>query len=91
VVDAMATFDDGEGPALRVGGLFQGAGEVAVNRVACWDGNAWAPLSGLTGTGDLASSVIAAQGYVPEFFADGFEQGATSSWSLTVPARGRGW
>lgn len=45
-VSAVAVFDDGsgDGPALYVGGAFSMAGDVAVNRIARWDGNAWSPL-----------------------------------------------
>jgi hypothetical protein len=44
-------FDDGSGPALYVGGDFDTAGGVSVNHIARWDGTAWVPLSGPSGTG----------------------------------------
>jgi hypothetical protein len=49
-VDALAVFDDGQGPALYVAGSFERAGGTVVNNIARWDGNGWAPLStGLNG------------------------------------------
>src|SRR5262245_51017407 len=49
-VDACATFDDGSGSALYVGGEFGMAGALEVNRVARWDGATWSALgSGVNG------------------------------------------
>jgi hypothetical protein len=50
-VNAAVVFDDGNGPALYVGGEFLTAGTQVVNRVARWDGTAWAALTGSSGTG----------------------------------------
>jgi trimeric autotransporter adhesin len=48
---ALATYDDGTGPALYVGGDFAQAGGVTVNHIARWNGSAWSALgSGLAGT-----------------------------------------
>src|SRR5262249_55190409 len=41
---ALATFDDGTGSALYVGGFFSGAGEVDAANVARWDGRHWSAL-----------------------------------------------
>ncbi|HZM00766.1 MAG TPA: hypothetical protein VFD43_10985 [Planctomycetota bacterium] len=41
---ALATFDDGSGPALYAGGSFTSAGHFAVGRVARWDGRSWSAL-----------------------------------------------
>ena len=43
-VDAMAVFDDGNGPALYVGGVFEFAGGVPASNIARWDGNQWSAL-----------------------------------------------
>src|SRR5262245_29012979 len=40
-VHALTAFDDGSGLALYAGGDFRGAGGVAANRIAKWDGTAW--------------------------------------------------
>jgi len=50
-VYAMTTFDDGNGPALFVGGDFGFAGGVVVSRIARWNATAWAALTGPGGTG----------------------------------------
>jgi hypothetical protein len=44
-VRCMATFDDGAGPALYVGGEFTNSAGTQVRRVAKWTGSAWAPLA----------------------------------------------
>jgi hypothetical protein len=47
-VEALVVFDDGNGPALYVGGSFTTAGAVAANHIARWDGASWSALgSGL--------------------------------------------
>jgi len=57
-VDAMVVWDDGSGPALYAGGSFASANGLIVNYVARWDGTAWSPLNGPSGTG-VDSSVNA--------------------------------
>jgi hypothetical protein len=44
-------WDDGNGPALYVGGGFVTAGPHRVDRIARWDGSGWSPLTGPLGTG----------------------------------------
>ncbi len=50
-----ATFDDGTGPALYVGGSFASVDGVPAGNVARWDGAAWSAVGGGTdgGVGDL--------------------------------------
>jgi hypothetical protein len=47
-VRALCVFDDqtGHGPQLYVGGRFQSAGGLSVNRIARWDGSSWSALGG---------------------------------------------
>src|SRR5690242_21947190 len=50
-VRAYATYDDGHGPALFVGGSFSFAGEQLVRGIARWDGTRWSSLeSGIIGS-----------------------------------------
>ena len=42
----LAVFDAGAGPKLYLAGPFAIAGSVAVDRMATWDGNAFAPVAG---------------------------------------------
>src|SRR5262249_41806501 len=44
VVECLAVFDDGSGPALYAGGHFTTAGGVLTNGIAKWDGAAWSAL-----------------------------------------------
>jgi hypothetical protein len=49
-VNALTTFDDGNGPALYAGGNFTTAGGASANNVARWNGASWTPLgSGMNG------------------------------------------
>jgi len=43
---ALTVADDGNGPALYVGGTFAFAGGIGVNRVARWNGSAWSSVGG---------------------------------------------
>ncbi|MEO1085277.1 MAG: hypothetical protein AAFY88_13645, partial [Acidobacteriota bacterium] len=43
-VSAAVAFDDGDGEALYVGGVFSVADGVAVDGIARWDGEAWTPV-----------------------------------------------
>ncbi|MGE0482327.1 MAG: hypothetical protein AB7Q17_17860 [Phycisphaerae bacterium] len=47
-VRALCPFDDGRGPGLFAGGLFDFAGDVEVRNLARWDGTAWTPVGGGT-------------------------------------------
>lgn len=57
--NALTVFDDGNGPAIYVGGEFVKAGGVTVRRVARWDGTAWSALAGETGIGTTGRPVKA--------------------------------
>jgi hypothetical protein len=49
-VGGLAVYDDGQGPALFVGGAFETAGEVPAMNIAKWDGQEWSPLGdGMSG------------------------------------------
>ncbi len=48
---SLAVFDDGSGPTLYAGGMFETASGVTVNRIAKLVGNSWSALgTGLDGT-----------------------------------------
>lgn len=67
---ALATFDDGTGPALYAGGLFLQAGGSPASRIARWDGVSWSPLgSGLNGT--VRTLVVFDDGTGPALYAAG--------------------
>jgi hypothetical protein len=46
VVDSLASFDEGDGPALFAGGQFTTAGSVPALRVARWKDGQWSALAG---------------------------------------------
>jgi trimeric autotransporter adhesin len=68
-VYALASFDDGTGPALYAGGLFTQAGGGTAHGAARWDGSAWSPL------GDLDQAVwdlaVVDHGSGPVLYAGG--------------------
>lgn len=43
-VDSLAVYDDGQGPALYVGGLFDRVSGQPANRIARWSGTSWSAL-----------------------------------------------
>lgn len=75
IVRAMAVWDDGNGPALYVGGSFTVAGGLTVNNVARWDGSTWSALAAPSGTG-IDGAVYALAGFDdgsgPALFAGGW-------------------
>ncbi len=48
-VRTLESFDDGSGAALYAGGYFSSIGGLSANRIARWDGSAWAALEPATG------------------------------------------
>ena len=48
-VNALLVFDDGEGPALYVGGDFSTAGGAAALGIAKWDGSSWSTVGASPG------------------------------------------
>ncbi|MEM7483436.1 MAG: hypothetical protein AAF481_19920, partial [Acidobacteriota bacterium] len=46
VVRALASYDDGSGPALAVGGFFEQAGSVTTSNLARWQGGVWSGWGG---------------------------------------------
>ncbi len=43
-VSAAVVFDDGNGPALYIGGEFTSVNGMPANRVAKWDGQSWSAV-----------------------------------------------
>ena len=73
-VNALAEFDDGNGPALYAGGLFTHIGGVAASGVARRDGTTWAPLGAGVGGGwvrNVAALVVFDDGSGPALYAGG--------------------
>jgi hypothetical protein len=99
-VNALAVFDDGNGPALCAGGEFAGAGRVAANDIARWRGSSWSALgSGMNG--GVGALTAFDDGTGPALYAGGSFTGAGgvaancvakwngSSWSAL--ASGMSW
>src|SRR6185436_2131882 len=80
---ALATFDDGRGPALYVGGTFVRAGDVVANRIARWDGERWSTLG--TGMDDTVNELaVLDDGSGPALYAAGSftSAGGTSAHAI---------
>jgi hypothetical protein len=70
-VYALASFDDGTGPALYAAGAFTSIGGVTANRIAKWDGLGWSPLG--SGMDWLVTSLaVYDDGSGPALFAGGW-------------------
>jgi len=69
-VIALTAFDDGSGPALYAGGVFDTAGGAVADAIARWDGGAWSPLgNGLSGGVDALA--VFDDGSGPALYAGG--------------------
>jgi hypothetical protein len=90
---AMATYDDGTGPALFVGGQFTTAGGLTAGRLARWNGS-WSPVgtSGVNSTVNaLASFTIDPAGqslWIGGAFdsADAKPSTSIARWTIVGPA-----
>ena len=69
-VHALAVFDDGSGPALYAGGLFDTAGDVGASGIARWDGTGWSPL-GAGVSGVVNALAVFDDGNGPALYAGG--------------------
>jgi trimeric autotransporter adhesin len=75
-VDSLASFDDGSGAALYIGGSFASVGGAQASGIARWDGTQWSVLgSGIELTSPNPSSVLSLcafdEGSGPRLFAGG--------------------
>jgi hypothetical protein len=70
-IEALATFDDGDGARLVASGTFDSIGGVAGAHVAQWDGSAWSPLGAGLDAPALALAVYDAGSGRAELYAGG--------------------
>jgi hypothetical protein len=79
-IRAMLPFDDGSGPALFIGGKFDGIGGVEASNVARWNGTSFEPLgAGISGPGissEVRALCVYDDGQGPSLYAGGFFQHA---------------
>lgn len=57
-VASITTFDEGDGPALYVGGLFSTAGAVPASRIARFKDGAWSTLGGGVTNANIVGSFV---------------------------------
>jgi len=69
-IHAFTVFDDGQGPALFVGGVFLVANGKQVNNIARWDGSSWSALAGGMSSG-VQALVVHDDGSGPALYAGG--------------------
>jgi hypothetical protein len=70
IVNALKVFDDGDGPALIVGGSFSFAGGAPASRIASWDGHTWTTLGSGT-NGAVRALAVFDDGSGPALYAGG--------------------
>lgn len=70
-VFSLASFDDGNGPALYVGGIFIRAGGFPAQNMARWDGSAWTPIPGMNGPVGAMTVLDDRSGAGPRLYAGG--------------------
>src|SRR5262245_30350245 len=75
VVNDLAVYDDGGGPALYAAGFFSVVGGVSANRIARWNGTSWSALGAGVSSGSggsVTSLVVHDDGSGPALFVGGF-------------------
>jgi len=82
-VQALASFDDGTGPKLYVGGELTAAGGMPVGNIAAWDGQNWSDVGGGT-DGRVMCMAVFDDGSGPELFVGGYFTNAGDSPSAGV-------
>ena len=90
-VHALATFDDGSGPALYLGGYFTMAGGVAASRIARFDGASWSALGSGVNAPILALTVFDDGGGPALFAGGGFTLAGGVSASRIARWDGTSW
>lgn len=102
MVNALVVYDGGEGPELVAAGLFNRAGstETAMNSIARWNGERWAPLEeglevGFTTTQvqtGIQALAVYDVGGGPELYAAGRTSGTTlTTFGRIARWNGTGW
>jgi len=84
-------FDDGSGPALYVGGYFSGAGGIAGNYIAKWNGTSWSPVgSGMNSP--VHALTVLDDGSGPALYAGGeFTMAGGVAASFVAKWNGSSW
>ena len=81
LVRNLCVWDDGNGLALHVGGMFETAGTVAALNIARWSGSAWSALG--SGVGPSSSGFPKTRAIVP--FDSGAGEGLAIVGDFTTP------
>ena len=90
-VEALASYDDGTGPALYAGGYFTEADGMTVNRIAKWDGSAWSAL-GNGVDGGVWTLAVFDDGDGPALYAGGaFQEADGVSANYIAKWDGNAW
>jgi Rax2 C-terminal beta propeller domain len=69
---ALATYDDGGGPALYAAGNFLNAGGTWTTHVAKWDGSTWSALGNGVGVGFVNALCVYDDGSGPGLYVGGY-------------------
>jgi hypothetical protein len=90
-VEALASFDDGSGPALFAAGAFSAASGVGASNIARWNGSSWSPVSsGIDGT--VFALAVFDDGSGPALYAGGdFHTAGGASASCIAKWNGSTW
>ncbi len=82
---SLASFDDGSGPGLYVGGEFQRAGRVAAARAAVWRAGAWHRIAAGEGLGGTVECLLRFDdGTGPVLYAGGEFQTAGTTLAQSI-------
>ncbi len=86
---AMTVFDDGNGPALYVGGVFTGFFDASNTLVsspylAKWDGETWSPVGNVQLNSHVSALAVFDDGDGPALFAGGLFVWAGGTWAPRI-------
>lgn len=91
-INKFLIHDDGNGPALYAGGMFDVAGSVTATNVAVWDGTTWSTLGDSPPLIDVHTMAVFDDGDGPAIYAAGHGSHATdSAWADLYQYREATW
>jgi len=91
VVYSLEVFDEGSGPRLFAGGLFNQSGGVPLNHIAAWDGTSWSARGVWMNNAVRAMAAVPAAGGAALFVGGDFTFTLDGEWGCIARWSGASW